>query len=438
MKVSELTNNTENSTSTQKQPGKFATYFGMAAPYNFSIALPALFGFFLLGCVTILAVGMAATDRLSFGAPRSYFFIYLFALLFLALILVKKPKVSWTLLVLVFIEFFLAFIPYFLNRLGLSLNANLLPAAANSRFEYHPLLQGVPKPGYSGTLPDGGILTHTDFGTRGPQPSADVLNSGILINAFGGSTTYDVAVSDEQSWPNQLGTLLGSNVAVINRGVPAYTSADNLIQTMFYDQVNNRTPPCALYYEGWNDARNAHIPTPDGAYADTHVLSLVNELQVRKGAGITPLMTLLSQMPVIGQDTVPLPTGYPNIPVTGNQDPVLEERFRKNIQSIIAVNNSKNVKSVFIGQILNSTALVGDTPGLIPNVPKGEVIKFISGLNSIMKEEALKAGATYVDANQSSFVATDFVDEGHFSPVGSAKFAQNISAQVQSACLAGN
>lgn len=410
----------------------------MAAPYNFSVAIPALFGFLLIGAVALLAIGMAATDRLNFGTPRSYFFIYLFVLLVIALISVRRPKLTWAVLALVFVEFFLAFVPYFLNRLGLNLNANLLPAATNSRFEYHPLLQGVPKPNHSSTLPDGGILTHTSFGTRGPQPSEGILKSGILINAYGGSTTYDVAVSDEQSWPNQLGMLLGQNVAVINRGVPAYTTADNLIQTMFYDQVNGRTPSCSIYYEGWNDARNAHIPTDDFAYADTHVLSLVNELQVRKGSGITPLMTILSQVPVIGQDTVPLPTSYPNIEVTGERDLVLEERFRRNIQSIIAVNDSKNVKSVFVGQILNKDVLVGDTPGLIPNVPKGEVIEFISGLNAIMKSEAEKLGATYIDANQESFVQADFVDEGHFSATGSAKFAKQIATQVQSVCLTTN
>ncbi len=291
---------------------------------------------------------------------------------------------------------------------------------------------------HSITLPDVGLLTHTSFGTRGPQPSEEVLQSGVLINAFGGSTTYDVAVSDEQSWPNQLSNLLGSNVGVINRGVPAYTSADNLIQTMFYDQVNGRTPTCSIYYEGWNDARNAHIPTPDFAYADTHVLSMVNELQVRKGSGFTPLMTIISQVPLIGQDTVPLPTSYPNIQVTGDSDSVLEERFRRNIQSIIAVNDSKNVESVFIGQILNADQLVGDSPGLIPNVPKGEVLKFISGLNSIMKAEAEKLGATYIDANQSSFTSDDFVDEGHFSASGSAKFAAQIAQQVKAACLGAN
>ena len=65
-------------------------------------------------------------------------------------------------------------------------------------------------------------------------------------------------------------------------------------------------------------------------------------------------------------------------------------------------------------------------------------MEFIAGLNAIMKDEAIKLGATYIDANQSSFTVNDFVDEGHFNANGSAKFAKQISAQVQSACLATN
>lgn len=417
---------------------KISNYFGMAQPYNFSIALPSLAAFFLLSCVSLMAMGMVATDRLQLGTPRGNFFIYLFALSAIAVVSVRKPKISWAVLALLFIEFSLAFVPYFAGKVGIKLSDTLLPAATNSRFEYHPILQGVPKPNYESILPDGGTLTHTSFGTRGPQPADDLLANGIIINAYGGSTTYDVAVSDEDSWPNQLSTLLGSNVAVINRGVPAFTSADNLLQTTFYDQVNGRTPTCSIYYEGWNDARNAHIPTPDAAYADTHVLSLVNELQVRKGNGFTPIMTLLSQMPLIGQDTVPTPTGYVDARPSGQPDQTLNDRFRKNIQSIIAVNNSRNVKTVLVGQILNESVLVGEGVGLIPNVPKGNVMEFIAGLNAIMKDEALKLGATYIDANQSSFTTNDFVDEGHFNANGSAKFANQIAPEVKSACLAAN
>ena len=417
---------------------KLSNYFGMAQPYNFSIALPALAAFFLTFCVSFMAIGMLATDRLQLGTPRGNFFIYLFLLSGIAIISVHKPKLSWSVVALLFIEFSLAFVPYFAGKIGLKLSDTLLPAATNSRFEYHPILQGIPKPNYSSTLPDGGTLTHTSFGTRGPEPSEEVLTSGILINAYGGSTTYDVAVSDEQSWPNQLSTLLGGNVAVINRGVPAFTSADNLLQTSFYDQVNDRTPTCSIYYEGWNDARNAHIPTPDAAYADTHVLSLVNELQVRKGNGFTPIMTLISQMPLIGQDTVPTPTGYVDAKLSGQPDQTLNDRFRKNIQSIIAINNSRNVKTVLVGQILNESVLVGEDAGLIPNVPKGKVIEFIAGLNAIMKDEAAKLGAIYIDANQSSFTEKDFVDEGHFNANGSAKFANQIAPEVKSACLAAD
>jgi lysophospholipase L1-like esterase len=55
-----------------------------------------------------------------------------------------------------------------------------------------------------------------------------------------------------------------------------------------------------------------------------------------------------------------------------------------------------------------------------------------------MKAEAEKLGATYIDANQSSFTSDDFVDEGHFSASGSAKFAAKIAQQVKAACLGAN
>lgn len=432
------TSGDQESTSTLENKGKLSNHFGMAVPYNFSIAIPAILTFFLMAVVALMAIGMALTDRLNFGTPRSYFFIYLAALITLSLLLIRKTKVAWFLITVIFIEVFLAFVPYYVSKVGLNLNSNLLPAATNSRFTYHPLLQGIPKPNHQGTLPDGGVLSHTSFGTRGPEPKADILKTSTIINTFGGSTTYDVAVSDESTWSHQLEKLLTSNVAVINRGVPAYTSADNLIQTMFYDQVAGRSPTCSIYYEGWNDARNAHIPTPDSAYADTHVLSLVNELQVRKGSGFTPLMTLVSQLPLIGQDTVPLPTNYPNIELSGDNDQTLEERFRKNIQSIVSVNNAKGVKSIFIGQILNSEVLVGDNAGLIPNVPMGQVMSFITNLNSIMKIEAEKLGAVYIDAGQAQFKTEDFVDEGHFSASGSAKFARQIAPTIQTVCLPAN
>jgi lysophospholipase L1-like esterase len=416
--------------------GRIANYFGMAAPYNFSIALPALFAGGLLLLIFVLEIVLTSSSKLTFGTPRGTFFVYLTLMAVAALVLARKPKISWVLVTVIFLELSLGFIPYFARQLGIPISRDLLPSNENSRFEYHSLLQGVPIPNYSVTLPDGGSLTHTSFGTRGPEPSAEDLASKPIITAYGGSTTYDIFVSDEDAWPNKLSNLLNDQAVFINRGVPGYNTVENLIQTTFYDQVNGRTPSCALYYEGWNDVQGAYLPNLDPAYADFHLLNQIDGLQVRKGSGFSPLTSMISRFPVIGQETIPLPPSYANLEPGKGGDPRLEEILRRNVQSIIATNSARGTKSVFIGQVLNSADSTYDSMnGWAPLVKDEDVIPMVERLNVVMKEEAIKYGATYIDVPNSDFSATDFVDNGHFSPAGSAKFANSIASEVEKNCF---
>jgi lysophospholipase L1-like esterase len=379
---------------------------------------------------------MTASSKLTFGTPRGTFFVYLTLMAVAAILFARKPKMSWVLIAVLFLELSLGFIPYFARQIGIPISRDLLPANENSRFEYHPLLQGVPIPNYSSTLPGGGPLTHTSFGTRGPEPSATDLASKPIITAYGGSTTYDIFVSDEEAWPNQLSSLLDNKAVLINRGVPGYNTVENLIQTTFYDQVNGRTPACALYYEGWNDVQGAYLPNLDPAYADFHLLNQIDGLQVRKGSGFSPLTSMISRLPVIGQETIPLPPSYANLEPGEGADPRLEEILRRNVQSIIATNSARGTKSVFIGQVLNSTDTTYDSMnGWAPLVKDEDVIPMVERLNVVMKEEAIKSGAAYIDVPNSGFSAADFVDNGHFSPAGSAKFANSIAAEVQQNCF---
>ena len=64
-----------------------------------------------------------------------------------------------------------------------------------------------------------------------------------------------------------------------------------------------------------------------------------------------------------------------------------------------------------------------------------DFIEMLTRLNSFMKEEAARSGAIYIDAQQSTFVASNFEDEGHFLPTGSHKFANNIASAVSQNCL---
>ena len=64
--------------------------------------------------------------------------------------------------------------------------------------------------------------------------------------------------------------------AVINHGVPGYSSVEHVVQTAFYDHAFGRRPDCALYYVGWNDLRSAGLPHLDSGYADYHLRSQID------------------------------------------------------------------------------------------------------------------------------------------------------------------
>ena len=58
--------------------------------------------------------------------------------------------------------------------------------------------------------------------------------------------------------------------------MPGYTTVEHLIQTAFYQDKFGKPPRCAIYYVGWNDLRNAHIPDLDPGYADFHLPSQID------------------------------------------------------------------------------------------------------------------------------------------------------------------
>ena len=53
----------------------------------------------------------------------------------------------------------------------------------------------------------------------------------------------------------------------------------------------------------------------------------------------------------------------------------------------------------------------------------------------VQNEEVAKSLQTYIDAQQSTFVDSDFEDEGHFRPSGSEKLANNIAPAISQNCL---
>src|SRR5215469_3041096 len=103
--------------------------------------------------------------------------------------------------------------------------APISPMLSN-RFIRHPLLQAIPNPGVFGRF------SHTQTNSR-VTINVGKVSEPRFVFAYGGSTTYGSGVSDAETWASALSAVLGSGYSVENRGVPGYTTVENIIQAAF-------------------------------------------------------------------------------------------------------------------------------------------------------------------------------------------------------------
>ncbi len=301
-------------------------FYGLLPPFNFRIAIPFLLNVCLLGAVFLKCAFLFLHDDLDFGTPRFYFFLYLASLLAIAAGFSKLSKLSYVILVWCTIELSLAFLPSLLPKGNVTTPDD---AAYDAAFMYHPLLQFVPRPDYryklrlhfQGLLKDSGKVAgidmasleglerrfvHNSLGLRGKELTSDDL-ARDLIFAYGGSTTYGFGVTQDETWVRHLQTELKDKYTILNFGVPGYTTTENLIQTAFYQNIVEKKPVCAVYYEGWNDMIEGHIEHLDSAYADFHLLRDAVRRNPVSLAQYSPLLHLANALAVQRFDSIPLP-----------------------------------------------------------------------------------------------------------------------------------
>lgn len=411
----------------------------MRRPYRFerliAIALALAFATAIAG----LALHLSLEQKLPLHSPRAWYFLYLGALVVLVLLLSRFPRATMPLLSLLALEVGIGFGSAALYKFHWS-DSSLFPGTefGGSRMRWHPLLQAVPAP----SPPDPGslaVVNHNSAGLRGRERTAEGLRARIVIALFGGSTTYDPGANEGESWPDLVEKKLGADrYAVLNHGVPAYTTVENLLQTAFYQNAYGVKPRCAVYYVGWNDVRNSHVRGLDPGYADFHIPNQVDELRTRRVGGtyvsISPALSFLLRLVVLAVDTsrpVPFPEGQ----ASALPDPALEAIYADHLRSISAINRGRGVATVWIGQVMNHAELAENMLDTwIPFVEDKDLWALVERLNAIARREAAALGDTYVDVPVDAFDRADFVDLGHFTPQGSAKFAERVAPVLADVC----
>ncbi len=410
---------------------------GLVRPFHFerTLIVAASAGLGLL--VGIVALYFWAGQKLPLGTPRAWYFVYVGGLAMAALVLARWPRLAAVVLALAAIEAGLGIGSALLYKFRLTPSQTLFPSEySRTAYTRHPVLQAVPRP----TPPDVKVrFTINSLGFRGPERSPGSLDGKAVVALFGGSTTFDFGSPQGLSWGERLEELLGPGAfAVINHASGAYTTVESLIQTAFYESSFGARPRCAIYYVGWNDLRSSHVRNLDPAYADTHLRMLVDTLEARRlnwlNLSLSPIGRLVARFSMLAFDTA-----RPAVPTTGTvsdtPDPVLEALYARNIGAISAINRDRGIRTLWVGQILNRAELTADTPyGWLPYIRDRDVWPLTVHLNGVVRREAAQLGDLYIDIPVEAFDAGDFIDQGHFQPRGSEKFARLLAPAVAQAC----
>ena len=409
-------------------------YAGLARPYRFERTLAASAAFTLAVVVAAAAIHFHVTGKLPLDSPRYWYFVYMAALVVLALLLVPWPRLAAVVLSLATLEAAFGLGTAYLYKVGL-LDQTVFPREeeADHRFRWHPLLQGVPIPS------DGDDIHHNALGQRGRERTPQSLEGKATIALFGGSTTYDVAGGEGETWGDRLEELLGADrFAVINHGVLGYSTAEHVIQTAFYERTHGVPPRCSIYYVGWNDLRNSHVRNLDPGYADFHLPGQIDNLEVRRlrqsYVSFSPLLMLARHFLVLGVDTA-RPADRQSGRADSAPDTAMEEIYLGNVRTISAINRQRGIKTLWVGQVMDHRRLMaGEFWGWVPFLRPQDVSLLILRLNDLLKREAEALGDIYVDIASQDFTSDDFIDNGHFTPAGSLKFAARLAPAVAAAC----
>ena len=260
-----------------------------------------------------------------------------------------------------------------------------------------------------------------------------------IINIYGGSTTYDISVSPEESWPNQLQKNLKQagypNIKIRNLGIPGGTTSEAIVYSSLYDIDNQTKPKCSVHYHGWNDLRSNYVPNLENAYS-WHLRSMTESGSI--GSRISTIHGMInliaSKIWTTGQlHHVNKQTISPRIDnASQDLDPKLKLIYKQNLNTLISLGKRHGGQVVIAPQILNPEELKGPGRyGWIPNVDDSSVMKLITELNKTAEKRAISSNSLFAgQIKQSSFKPADFTDNGHFSKQGSKEFAKLLTPSV--------
>jgi lysophospholipase L1-like esterase len=290
-------------------------------------------------------------------------------------------------------------------------------------FLYGPSLGIVPKPNFRIQLA-GGELTHTAGGYRGPEPPPKTSDDQQTFVTIGGSSTYDIALPDDQTWPTDLGRIFADQIRILNLGIPGHSTAEHI--TLASQVAWKYHPDVIIYYIGWNDIRSSHVDESTN-FARFHKRRLFYNFGLTETPSFFALgyivKSVLARLDGTSLYNLAMVETEPG--ADASVDERLLEIYRHNVRMLAAITREIGAKPVFVPQIMNVHRLTSEQPyEWIPRIPQRAVPKVLAAFNDAMMETARSVDATVIpEVLDVDWQDADFVDRGHFSERGAQRFA---------------
>lgn len=299
-------------------------------------------------------------------------------------------------------------------------------------WEEHPQLVGVNRKNVSVYL-DGDTYTHNSQGWRGEEFDATVAKKRIL--AIGGSTTYGIGVSDKETWPCYVDSLLGSDYEVINMGVPGYSTIQHIEQAKLY--LDDLQPDIILLHAGLNDLRISHLKDIESNYENFQAAGLFASLgqcylyNLPKLASLRAFVVILQKM---GWYPACIFHQYQFEGVMSEElDATAIDIYHRNLQELFGQLIRSEARILLVPQVIN----VGQYQKFpyqwwIPYIEPSSIEKHFTAFNNETERVSneMEVGVYITQVENENWEASDFCDAVHLSAEGNLKLAKIVSNAI--------
>ena len=307
------------------------------------------------------------------------------------------------------------------------------PKSANYLlFEPHPDWVMNPRKSVDVTVL-GNSHHHNADGFRGNEFSP--VKTKHRIASVGGSTTYCIGVSDDQTYPFYLDLLVQADCEVFNFGVSGHSSVEH--KNMLPQILTRYSPDIVIFQMGLNDLRSMNVDDPGPDYENFHERSLrfavagaCRRDRLPPTALLQATVILLEKIKVL--KTSPFRGGAPAGHVSDSVDPRVVKTFTANLDLLLRECLSTHTRVVLLPQAL-SPEMITETnyKWWDPYLTKKGIFDAEDALNVVMRSRADGERVIYADfVDGETWSPGEFFDPTHLNAKGNLRLARLLKEDL--------